>query len=91
MSSLSRIWYDRKRNREQQLVLQRADRHAAGAVVVGVDVVFALRIVKLLRARADDDVVVGELAEIDARLGDVDVDRVTGGRSRTNSTGSLRS
>ena len=53
-------------------------RDAARAGILVVDVVFALRIVELLRVGPDDDVVAGELAEVDAGFGDVDV----GGRHR---------
>ena len=41
---------------------------------VRVDVVFALWIVELLRARPNDHVIVHQLTEIDARLGDLQID-----------------
>ena len=46
-----------------------------------------LWIVELLNIRANDDVIVRQLAEVDAWLGDLSPALVTGGRSRTNSTG----
>ena len=61
--------------REQQLSPERSERDAAGSVVLGEDVVVAARVVELARARPDDHVVVGQLAEIDARLVDLQVDR----------------
>ena len=59
--------------REEQLSPQRAERHAALAGVSRRLVVVAARVVELRRARADDDVVVGELAEVDARLVDLQI------------------
>ena len=60
--------------REQQLAPERADADAARSVVGREDVVLALRVVELLRLRLDEDVVVRQLAEVEARLGHRQVD-----------------
>ena len=60
--------------REQQLASERADADAARARVGREDVVLALRIVELACLRLDEDVVVRQLAEVEARLGYRQVD-----------------
>ena len=62
---------------EEQPAGEPADAHAVGAAVDGLDVLFAfgLRVVKLLRVGVHEHVVVRQLAEVDARLLDVDVAR----------------
>ena len=49
-------------------------RHAAVALVGPEDVVVAPRIVEFLRLRLDEHVIVRQLAEVDRRLGDLQVD-----------------
>jgi hypothetical protein len=63
---------------EQRLAPERSHGDAAGAVVDRVDVVFAARIVELLGGRVDEHVLLGEVAEVDARLVDREIDRRLG-------------
>ena len=65
-------------DREEQAPQEPADRHATGAFVERRFVVLAARIVELGLFRADEDVAVRELAEVDARL----VDSKAFGRDR---------
>ena len=77
---------------EEQPPGEAADAHAVGAAVDRLDVLFpfGLRVVKLLCVRVHEHVVVRQLAEVDARLLDVDVAGTDdcGGMSFTNRIGS---
>ena len=75
MSLLNRICSDWKPRLNSSRRREPADAHAVGAAVDGLDVLFPfrLRVVKLLRVGVHQHVVVRQLAEVDARLLDVDV------------------
>ena len=67
---------------------KRADRHPAPALVGRVDVLVAARVVELLGARPDEDVLVRHLAEVDLGSGDAERRADTGGMSLMYSSGS---
>ena len=60
-----------KPDAEQDLSSEAADHDAVFARIGGLDVLIALGIVKFLRLGVDEHIVVRQLAEVDARLGDL--------------------